>query len=120
MKRLTNPELKVIRFASEDVIATSLYYATSAAFNAAQGTNFTSDYVMFNGSMRYDGDLGAYLISDIKAPTASSAEDKVFFSGGYIPEAGITLPPHGNGYDAYEYNGGLYTNGVSYVDRSGQ
>ncbi|MBO4693395.1 MAG: hypothetical protein J5659_03255 [Clostridia bacterium] len=126
MKRLTNPELKVIRFASEDVIATSLYYAPSAAFNAINGTSFTSDFVEFEGSMTsYDPAAGGYSVSNIYNVKAANNDDiDGLKSGGswVVPGVGITIdmssmaPVARQSYNAYSYEGGLYTNGVTYYD----
>lgn len=43
--KISNPEMKVIRFANEDVIATSLYYMSAADYNEAMGTNYTTPYI---------------------------------------------------------------------------
>ena len=122
--KITNPELKVVRFDAEDVIATSLYYAPAAAFNATQGTSFTSDYVQFEGTMVGSGP-DAWMITNVRDAIAADSDSiDGLKSGGsyYFSEFGITVdmsnmaPLAQQAYDAYEYEGGLYTRGATYYE----
>lgn len=124
--KISNPEMKVVRFANEDVIATSLYYASAADFNSAFGTNFTSDYVEFNGSMTgFDSAAGGWYVSNVYgAQEADSDSMEGLKSGGsiYLPEYGITIPSTAaepiarQAYSTYSYNDGLYTKGATYYE----
>ena len=124
--KITNFELEVVRFSSDDVIATSLYYAPAAAYNAATGASFSSDYVEFEGSMTaYDSAAGGWYISPHSYAQAADPDDvDGLKSGGshYIPEVGITIdmssmaPLAQQAYDAYGYEGGLYTKGATFYE----
>ncbi len=112
--KISKPEIEVVRFANEDVIATSLYYMSSADYNAAKGTSYTDPYVIFNGSMTPAGD-GVWKVPDPYAVTA--VEDLGLITG--IPEIGF--PGKGDiSYEAYYKDGDFYTNGVTYKESIGQ
>lgn len=118
--KITNPELKVVRFNSEDVIATSLYLMSAADYNTAAGTSYTKPYVMFNGDMTtYDETNQAWQIANIHAVTEE--DDVTFFTGGYIPEVGYSIPPLAPGYTYRAFADGtvLYTNGVTFSEVPG-
>lgn len=128
MKRLTNPELNVIRFASEDVIATSALLGLSRSFfipsSQYSGSSFSSDYVEFYGTFSSYND-GIYGISNISgAKAADNDEMDQLKSGGAVVVHGVTLPVNptmktmaNQYYDAYSYGDGqYYTNGISYYD----
>lgn len=131
MKRLTNPELNVIRFASEDVIATSFgplsgltrsFYIPSSQYN---GGSLGGDYVTFNGTFGdYDG--SAYNITNASGFTVDVDERDGLTSGGSytFPDVGVTVdmsdmaPIAQQYYDAFSYGDGqYYTNGISYYDQ---
>ena len=118
--KMSNPELKVVRFGSDDVIATSLFYLAAGQFAGYEGS---SPYVEFEGVMRPNGD-GTYQITNI-THTAGVDQDTVdgVTSGGsiYLPEFGITIPATAmepiaqQTYDAYAYSEGTYyTHGATY------
>lgn len=123
---MTDLKLDVVRFSNEDVIATSLYYATAAAFNSAFGTSYTSDYVQFNGSMTgYSDEAGGRYVTNVYGVSeADNDEMEGLMSGGsvYLPDVGITIPSTvmapiaQQAYNAYSYNGGLYTKGATYYE----
>ena len=124
--KITNPELEVVRFNADDVIATSLYYMSAADFNAAQGTNFTSNYVQFEGSMVGDGSSGEWKIINISGATAADDDDIAgLMSGGsvYLPEIGITIPSTvmepiaRQAFNAFKGSDGIYTKGVTYYEQ---
>lgn len=132
MKRLTNPELKIIRFASEDVIATSLgplsglkggFYIPSSLYN---GGSLGGNYVEFQGTFGdYDG--SAYNITNANGFKADVNNDRdgLTSGGSYtFPDVGITVdmsdmaPIAQQYYDAFSYGDGqYYTNGISYYDQ---
>lgn len=124
--KITNAELKVVRFNSEDVIATSLYYMPSAAFNALAGTDYSSDYVQFEGIMTgYDPDASGWAITNIGAVSAADTDEMDGLKSGgsfYFPDVGITIPMSHmaplaqQAYEAYSYNDGYYTKGATFYE----
>ncbi len=121
--KISNPEMKVVRFANEDVIATSLFYMSAADYNAAMGTNYTTPYVWFNGAMNgasYDSSTASWKI-DVTTPVDPVTEDDlIFVRGGYIAETGVTIPGTTASYEAYIKDGEHYTKGVTYKESIGQ
>ena len=128
MKRLTNPELKVIRFASEDVIATSVLLGKTGTFYIPSGQysggSFSGNYVEFNGTFNSYSD-GVYGISGIYGAKGDVDSDRdVLISPPpyYFNDTGVTVAGEfmanmsKNIYDAYSYDGQYYTNGISYYD----
>ena len=99
--RITKPELKVVRFGTEDVIATS-------NFAVAVGTG----YNIYSGAMQYyDPDhQGWYVALDSTPFTTISAE--AFES----KKTDVFLNPL---YGAYYEGGNYYTKGASYVEIAG-
>ena len=135
--KITKPSIKVLRFASDDVIATSalpmgplsgttgLFYIPASSFNGAYSG--TGNYVQFSGILGpYSG--GAYEITGITGATAGVDDDKANLDsiqngGVYLPGVGITIPASffegvaRQTYDAYTYGDGkYYTNGISYYE----
>ena len=134
--RISNPELKVIRFATDDVIASSallgplsgqtgLFYIPAGDFGGSYSG--TGNYVQFNGTLgSYSG--GAYEITGIYGATAGVDGDKANLDSiqhgqVYMADVGITLPATvfesiaQQTYDAFSYgNGKYYTNGTSYYE----
>ena len=127
--KITNTELNVVRFASEDVIATSglvgkvwQFFIPSSQYG--DGT-MSGEYVMFNGTV-YPYGSGPYEITNIYDVQANADNDRNGMMTGtiYIPEYGITLPSTAldpiakQTYDAYSYGDGkYYTNGgASYYE----
>lgn len=126
--KITKTELNVVRFASEDVIATSglagsvwTFYIPASQYT---GGSYSGNYVEFSGTV-YPYGSGPYEITDIYGAKGGVDEDRDFLmSGGtYIPELGITLPSTvadnlaKSVYDAYSYGDGrYYTNGASYYE----
>lgn len=129
--KITNPELKVVRFANEDVIATSfgplsgtdgLFYIPSGDYSGTYSG--TGNYVEFNGTFSSYSN-GVYGISGINGAKDGIDGDRNNMVTGtvYFPDVGITLPSSvmaniAKGYyDAYSYGDGqYYTNGVSYYE----
>ena len=125
--KVSNPELKVVRFANEDVIATSGYFMSATDFNSLYGTSFTSDYVRFNGYMTgYDDAAGGWAVAPNLASATNAANDEIegVMSGGsyYFADFDVTVdtthmaPIAQQHYGAYSYEGGLYTKGASYYE----
>ena len=120
--KIPNPEMKVIRFANEDVIATSLYYMSAADYNEAMGTNYTTPYVWINGAMNgasYNSSTASYSVN-VTSVKPATEDDMLFIRGGYIEETGITFPGTKSSYEAYIYDGNVYTKGVTYKESIGQ
>ena len=137
--KITNPEIKVVLFASDDVIATSgmigaltgqsgLFYIPTSQYT---GGSYTGDYVQFSGTFgNYSG--GVYEITGISGATGGVDGDKANLDSiqngsVYLPDVGITIPASvfeniaKQTYDAYSYgNGTYYTNGVSYYEQHWQ
>ena len=134
--KIATPELKVVRFVSEDVIATSAMLGplsgTNGLFYIAAGDysgsySGTGNYVEFSGTFgSYNG--SAYEITGIYGAKAGVDDDKANLdsvSGGnvYFADMGVTVPASflapiaQQTYDAYSYGGGsYYTNGISYYE----
>ena len=125
-----NPEIEVLRFSGEDVIATSgtllpanvtgLFYIPAADYN--NGSLGTSGYVSFNGTGGvYNSAAGGYLITDIYSAylDTQNERDDLMTKGGemaaFIP-ASFFEGTAKNTFDAYYYNGDYYTNGISYYN----
>lgn len=120
--KISNPEMKVVRFANEDVIATSLFYMSAADYNTAMGTNYTTPYVWVNGAMSgasYDSATASWKI-DVTSVEPATEDDMLFVRGGYIEEAGITFPGTTAAYEAYIKDGEHFTKGVTYKESIGQ
>lgn len=124
--KITNPELEVVRFNADDVIATSLYYMKAADFNAMRGTSFTSDYVEFEGTMFPTGESGVWGITNIYNEKPATGSDIAgLMSGGdyYDPDTGDTIPgwfmesTARIAYDAFKGNNGISTHGVTYYEQ---
>lgn len=102
--KMTNPELKVVRFANDDVIATSV-------FIIADGNPY-SGYSMFTGTMAPTGEEGTWIVTN---PSGSWEIDESVIenmkNGSYTPEEYYT-------YNAYKTDpeGPYYTKGASYYD----
>ena len=122
--KISEPELKIIRFCSDDVIATSQFFLTAGQFDGYSGAE---PYVRFDGTMRPNND-GTYRITGIHGVEGASVNDyELVTSNGdmYFPETGITIPgsnPFGANmarqtYDAYRYDEGTYySHGASYYE----
>ena len=114
--KMTKPELKVVRFASEDVIATSGYYIESANW---MGNNSYSDpYVHFYGEMgEYSSGAQGWIIYGVGGDSGESSE----YRESYINDIATSNPSTaqalgGHLYDAYYYDGNYYTKGASYYE----
>lgn len=118
--KITNPALEVVRFNADDVIATSLYYMSAADYNAYAEQNDLATvsgkpYVYFNGDMTYvDGT--SWKIENIHS--VGGQDDLGMFTG--FSWGGTYFPPMKQGYEAYSYNGELYTKGATYLELKGQ
>lgn len=128
--RITNPEINIILFSNEDVIATSgitplsgYFYIPTAQFQDPY--TGSGEYVGFSGTYLPSG--SRYVISSISGAVAQSSENERdgAMSGGsyYFPDLGVTVdmssmePIARRTYDAYYENGNYYTNGVSYYEQ---
>lgn len=122
--KISTPEIKVIRFSSEDVIVASGAVTRSFFIPSDQysGYSASSDYVEFNGTIgSRSGDR--YLIENVSgAKDADSYQVEGLMSGGsyYFPDVGVTVdmshlaPIAQQYYEAFSYNGQYYTNGTYY------
>ena len=129
--KISTPEIKVIRFSSEDVIVASSsltglrrsFYILSSQYSGYSGS---SDYGVFNGTIgSKSGDR--YLIENVSGvKDANPYEREGVMSGGsyYFPDEGVTVdmshmePIARQYYDAFSYDGqNYYTNGISYYDQ---
>ena len=121
--KITNPELEVVRFNADDVIATSLYYMSAADYNALYGTDFTSDYVQFNGDMVATGNSGVWGITNIyNVQAADTDEIEALMSGsgnftGFPIPASVLEPIARQAYNAFKSDDGIYTKGVTYYEQ---
>ena len=122
--KMKNPEIEVVRFANEDVIATSLFFMSAADYNAGMGTNFETEYVWFTSAMsgaNYDSEKSSWKLTDISNLEGVTEDDLGFIRGMYFEETGVYFPGVGGAsYEAYVSNGELYTKGVSYTESIGQ
>ena len=133
--RITNPEINVILFSNEDVIATSgaigtlfsdrLFYIPFAEYGGT--VSGSGAYVEFRGDFTNNGS-GSYLISNINSAQAVPESDVTNLTTpghAYLPDVGITInsnamaPIAAQAYTASYSNGSYYTNGVSYYDQYG-
>ena len=125
--KISTPEIKVIRFSSEDVIVASgavtrSFYIPSKQYSGYSGS---SDFVEFYGTIGSHSGVG-YLIENVSgAKDADSGEREGLMSGGshYFPDVEVTIPMPDMApvakqyYDAFSYDGQYYTNGISYYDQ---
>ena len=119
--KITNPELKVVRFNADDVIATSALLGLSRRFYIDNGQG---GYQEFSGTFTSYSN-GVYVIT----PNGSfedvlSSDRENLMSGGdaYFPDMGVPVPgfdmaPIARQYYDATFNGGVYySDGVSYYD----
>lgn len=126
--KISTPEIKVIRFSSEDVIvASSSLTGVSGSFfipsKEYSGFSASGDYVEFTGTIGRRSSVG-YLIGNISGVTdADSDEVEGVMSGGsyYFPDVGVTIPASPvmesmarQYYEAFNYDGQYYTKGTYY------
>ena len=126
--KISTPEIKVIRFSSEDVIVASgpvigssgLFFIPSSEYTGYSGS---SKYVEFNGTIGSQSSVG-YLIENIYAVDDADPDDRAaVMSGGSYWTIGVLIPADvmetmaQNTYDAFSYNGQYYTNGESYYNQ---
>lgn len=118
--KITNPKLEVVRFNADDVIATSLFIMRASEYNSLYGTDFTSNYVQFNGSIvTTSGKSGVWGIENVHA-AEEAIDDEVaelsdpFFVNYIKSFAAMT-------YEAYKDDDDtICTKGVSYWERYGK
>ena len=127
--KISTPEIKVIRFSSEDVIVASgsltgksgSFYIPSSQYS---GYSTSSDFVEFKGTIGSQSAVG-YLIenvSGVKDPEPDAVEGLMsggkggfYFSSTGIPVPASVLEPIAKQYyEAFSYNGQYYTNGTFY------
>ena len=123
--KISTPEIKVIRFSSEDVIVasgavTGSFYIPSSQYSGYSGS---SEYVEFNGTIGSQSDRG-YLIENVSGAKGADPEEmEGLMSGGSVTFMGVTVdmshmaPIAKQYYDAFSYDGQYYTNGRSYYDQ---
>lgn len=121
--KMRNPELAVVRFESEDVIATSAGVMSTADYNSYFNANYDADqypYVHFAGGSMYGYDdneqswyFGTSGISHNGAGiTAQQMED---WRNGNLNNIGDVYST----YDVYVKDGYAYTKGASYFELYG-
>ena len=105
--KMATPELKVVRFANEDVIATSLFFVA----DPASETGYYGVY----GTMAPSADAGTWIVGynsyDLYEVTAETIENERTYHT-YADTFDAYLDPNGSG--AY------YTKGASYWELYGQ
>ena len=104
--KITNAELEVVRFAAEDVLATSMFYVADS--------NSETGYYRVYGTMAPSGDEGTWIVGyhsydkyEVDAETIEN--DRTYSQYDYIFDAYVD--PNGSG--AY------YTKGASYWELYG-
>lgn len=104
--KISNSELKVVRFANEDVIATSMFFVADPASETG--------YYRVYGSMAPSGDEGTWVVG-------YNSYDKYEIDAETI-ENERTYYPYADTFDAYvdpNGSGAYYTKGVSYWELYG-
>ena len=107
--KITNAELEVVRFAAEDVLATSLFIIND-------GNPYTG-YSMMSGVMTPTGESGIWIVTQTNGKwEIDAAVVEAEMNGDYgIEEQAVT-------YNAYKTDpeGPYYTHGASYYELYGQ
>lgn len=110
--KITNPELEVVRFSADDVIATSLYYIKDGDV-----------YKEFEGVMTPDSN-GRYKITPVSGFTVVDDDDvEGLMSGGSVVFFGTTIdmsdlaPIAQQTYTAFKIDDEYYTYGVTYYEQ---
>ena len=105
--KITNAELEVVRFAAEDVLATSLFFVADP--------HSETGYYGINGTMAPSGDAGTWIVG-------YNSYDKYEVTAETIENA-RTYNPYADTFDAYvdpsEESDTYYTKGVSYYELYG-
>ena len=121
--KISTPEIKVIRFSSEDVIVASSSLTGVYGSFYIPSSQYSSGYGEFNGTIGSHSDRG-YLIENVSgAKAADSDERDGLMSGGSGSFVGVPIPASvmesmaRQYYDAFSYDGQYYTNGISYYDQ---
>ena len=113
--KMTNPELKVVRFANEDVLATSFYIV-------ADPSSYTG-YSQFAGTKYGPVDEGVWYVERSGGKWSISVDDinTLKNPGEYAPGEYYDVGQYIT-YDAYqtEVDGPYYTHGASYYELYGQ
>ena len=108
--KMVTPELKVVRFENEDVIATSMFIVADA--------DSSTGYSIFEGTMYGPGDDGAWTIGTNGWKNEISQDEiddiKADHTGPYNSWYGEPI------YDAYTEDQYYKTKGASYYDLYGQ
>lgn len=132
--KISNPELNVVRFGADDVIATSGWIhgaltGQSGSFYIPAGQygggTYSGNFVEFSGTFgNYNG--SEYEINDVSGATSILDSDRAGLMTTaplYVyPDTGVPVPAGVRGgiaqqyYDAYSYGGGYYSDGQSYYD----
>ena len=105
--KITNPELKVVRFNAEDVIATSFYAVA----------NVNGGYDIYEGTMgSYDANAGAWSVNLVgdSLKTISEAEFDDYTRSLNSPYDIYSL------YGAYKDGNYYFTKGATYVELYGE
>lgn len=133
MCKMSVPTLEIIRFASEDVIATSIYNVPVSMFlggsyldctrdsSNTSGGESPSDWIKFEGSMgAYDSEIGGYLVNVVEQPNPVPSYYR--YTNWSINQefSGAATNPQAGDRDIYEIfttsNGSYYTKGASHWD----
>lgn len=122
--KISTPEIKVIRFSSEDVIVASSSLTGVYGSFYIPSSQYSSGYAEFNGTIGSKSDHG-YLIENASDPKpADSDERDGLMSGGSVSFVGFPIPTSvmekmaKQYYDAFLYDDGqYYTYGRSYYDQ---
>lgn len=117
LSKLSIPELKVVRFGNEDVIATSLGLMSADAYRST----YMNDPYTANGFAKIDGEYNGYVgVIGQMVYYDSSAEGWYFYGTySYIDANPDEYKSGYSNYDVYDlYNDGTqaYTKGASYYE----
>lgn len=122
--KISTPEIKVIRFSSEDVIVASSSLTGVYGSFYIPSSQYSSGYGEFNGTIGSQSDRG-YLIENVSGAKGADPEEmeglmsggSVTFMGGVTVDMSHMAPIAKQYYDAFSYDGQYYTNGRSYYDQ---
>ena len=124
MAKMGRPFLAVVRFSSEDVIATSYYYIPKSMYSGeiTQVLTYTpsdTDWILCEGAMgAYNDQVGGNIVTLSGPPYYQYSNDSVISYQG-----GVAYQPHEEDKSTYEVfavqDGYYYTKGASYWELYG-
>lgn len=126
--KISTPEIKVIRFSSEDVIvASSSLTGVNGSFYYIPSDQSSGDSVEFYGTIgSYNNSAVGYVIEKVRDTGPVDSEQRqglmsggsfTFSDGGFPVPASVMESMARQYYDAFSYNGQYYTTGISYYNQ---